>query len=222
MKTVAEKRQRRPALRTALEASVEIHTITLAKNAIEELKDLCWINLLPQCPCSVGVENGLKYDWLIPPHGPWENDLSCNPDTDCSGTHPGAFGCIRALPDFGQYGQQCCYDNSGAYIATGEGAGTADKQMGNLANMYNHFVSDVAPFYSCCDLCEIASYCSYYIGSENQRGARQDIRGCGSSEAFTDELVKNAVLRKEYLFFTGSYNINLVGIRGPSRVADDS
>jgi hypothetical protein len=36
----------------------------------------------------------------------------------------------------------------------------------------------------------------------------------------TYDLVKNVVLRKGYRFFTGAYNLNLIGIRGRNRCSD--
>jgi hypothetical protein len=147
--------------------------------AEEELKDMSWVDGLPRCPCTVTVNaKSLSPSKKNPFFPGWENDANCKPGKDCSYYHPEATGCIRAAgPE--PHGQQCCYDSTGATFPHGDrSAGTPDKQRGVLTNFYDHWKEDVYPFKECCEICEIDSYCDYYVGNSLTQGARSDARGC--------------------------------------------
>jgi len=166
----------------------------------EQMRGLQWIDDLPQCPCRVRKDtmsstavsiNELSFgggvtrsSTSIEPDSKtdvvWDNDLNCNPNTDCSAYHPGAYGCLRAPAFRGPHGQQCCYASGGEYIPAGtKAAGTPDYQQGVWNNVYDHYKADVEPFQWCCDECEVNSMCDLYIGADTSSpGVRADIRGC--------------------------------------------
>lgn len=149
--------------------------------ATKELRNLSWIDTLPQCPCavtfsfwSVVVARTAAVDPSV-----WSTDLACGPAFGfCDYYHPGAHACIRARASSSDAGQQCCYDNSGNIISAGAGAGTPDK-VSSEVSISRHQTADVDPFEDCCKHCDDKDrYCPYYIGGAGRTGARQERRGC--------------------------------------------
>ncbi|MBR3921926.1 MAG: hypothetical protein IKJ45_02345, partial [Kiritimatiellae bacterium] len=102
----------------------------------EAVKDLKWLLSLPNCPCKLAFD---KSNRPIRPKG-WPS--MDNPADQTY--HPGARYCIRSSP-VGHARQQCCYDEKGALITWGGGAGTPDKE----SDLFKHKANDVNPYYIC-------------------------------------------------------------------------
>jgi RHS repeat-associated protein len=106
-----------------------------------------WQKTLPNCPCSIGN----------PPANPAPNDWF-DPTPGSPTYHPGAAHCIRSKPSPGPHAQQCCYDDTGALITGGSGAGTPDYAAYPSPA---HGVSDALSFEACCRIGAVDEYFKY-------------------------------------------------------------
>lgn len=120
-----------------------------------EKADMGWLSALPDCPCQIKCDgkwtNPDKTAW-DDPHVPYNRDKY----------HPGAAMEIRSKKSYGKEGsgQQCCYDDDGALITAGLGAGTPDrKHWGSKTGAVWHTIAggghighDVDPFNRAHDL----------------------------------------------------------------------
>ncbi len=110
-----------------------------AKRMFEEWYDrhsnLDWTKNLPKCPCDIGCkESG---DTVGEPG--WGN-LTDN----LHGYHVGASLCMRSNPADG-HANQCCYDEDGALITHGAGAGSSDYVPGTWRTFPGHRREDMLP-----------------------------------------------------------------------------
>lgn len=111
-----------------------------------ELKDTAWLRFLPDCPCSLCKSGG---GWKNPDPNKWEDPKSASQTY-----HPGASACMRSTNNSGDSGQQCCYDEDGALITSGLGAGTPDKVapdgiLWGIVGIVRHNYADVHHYSKC-------------------------------------------------------------------------
>lgn len=100
--------------------------------------------------------------------GGWSVDTGCDaskqPNT-CD-LHKGAYGCYRSALGTTGPGAQACYDKNGHFISDPwKGAGTLDAESptGGVIQSAKHFLTDVAPYYSCCKVTFFQEYnCNHY------------------------------------------------------------
>ena len=115
-------------------------TATEYKNWVNTNQDLTWTNILPKVYNQLGTNSSDP-----------EPDASCNRwDTRSSlssNYHPGASYEMRtrALGNGNTQGHQATYDSAGSIIASGLGAGTADRVSPNVS-LGEHGKKDVEPF----------------------------------------------------------------------------
>ena len=112
------------------------------------------------CPCTEAIANSQSADWGA--------DLACYAYglPRCGKFHPGADHCIRSARLSGDGArQQCCYDAAGNLLRPGHpGAGMPDRAADKWLQFdLEHQRRDVKPYETCCDECEIASYCDLYM-----------------------------------------------------------
>ncbi|KAM4745424.1 sushi domain-containing protein 2 isoform 2-T2 [Anableps anableps] len=136
-------------------------------NFLEELID---------CPCSLAQARADT--------GRFHTDYSCNIETGSVCTyHPGSIHCVRAVQASSSHGsgQQCCYDNMGALVLTGDSVGGSTPDRAHdwgsppyrappRVPGYSHWLYDVMSFCYCClwsDLCHI--YLNHRPSSECRR-----------------------------------------------------
>lgn len=116
----------------------------------QEFQDVWYVNL-PDCPCVDPDINGVDLN------DGWAKDKG-----DISKYHKGATTSYRSYPPLktaeGKSGQQCCYDENGNLIKSGQGAGTPDKvstcrgedKNGKMlirwASLIGHYTKDVIPW----------------------------------------------------------------------------
>ena len=90
------------------------------KSALDRARTRWW-EVLPDCPCIMNGDAKPPTGWCFDFHKGREEIYSG------SGFHDGAQFCVRSFPN-GSHGhaQQCCYDDEGNLITSGEGSGTPD------------------------------------------------------------------------------------------------
>ena len=116
-------------------------------------QNLSWLAGLPDCPCSIRklVVKHKFCGWTISTSVYWVNPdarVWTTPSDLLFGYHPGAAACMRSRPQAGSNaGQQCCYDENGALITGGWGAGTPDKTNPGVQQLGpdGHQAQHVAP-----------------------------------------------------------------------------
>lgn len=101
-----------------------------------------WLNSLPDCVCHLCVMNGKPKN---PNPKVWTDPSTLH---KIFGFHLEAKWCLRSHARPNGSGQQCCYDESGRLITSGESAGTPDKTSPE-ASFWQHQTDDVNPFRSC-------------------------------------------------------------------------
>ncbi|XP_041957743.1 sushi domain-containing protein 2 [Alosa sapidissima] len=137
----------------------------LAWDAMEErLPD--FLSEIPDCPCTLAQARADT--------GRFHTDYGCDIEKGSKCTyHPGSVHCVRAIQASPKYGagQQCCYDNTGAQVLTGDsiGGSTPDRghdwgspPYGNPPRIpgLSHWKYDVLSFYYCCLW---SDNCQYYF-----------------------------------------------------------
>ncbi|UYV62455.1 hypothetical protein LAZ67_2000673 [Cordylochernes scorpioides] len=108
-----------------------------------------------RCPCTLTQANLDR--------GRFTPDPSCNViDKNCETFHREAHHCIRTgRPAVGGAGQQCCYDNQGELVRTGDSAfsghparsfnfGKHPYRWRYMVPTLSYWLHDKAPFYFCC------------------------------------------------------------------------
>ncbi|XP_020492257.2 sushi domain-containing protein 2 [Labrus bergylta] len=115
-----------------------------------------FLDELIECPCTLAQAQADTCRF--------HTDYSCDIERGSVCTyHPGSVHCVRAIqasPTHGS-GQQCCYDNTGALVLTGDsiGGSTPDRAhdwgsppYGEPPRVpgYSHWLYDVVTFYYCC------------------------------------------------------------------------
>ncbi|XP_017161997.1 sushi domain-containing protein 2 [Poecilia reticulata] len=135
-----------------------------------------FLDELIDCPCSLAQARADT--------GRFHTDYSCNMETGSVCTyHPGSVHCVRAIQASSSHGsgQQCCYDNTGALVLTGDSVGgsTPDRAHDRGSPPYrepprvpgfSHWLYDVASFCYCClwsDLCHV------YLNHRPSSGCRR-------------------------------------------------
>ncbi|CAL1569417.1 unnamed protein product [Knipowitschia caucasica] len=118
------------------------------------------------CPCTLAQARADT--------GRYHTDYGCDIEKGSVCTyHPGSVHCVRAIQASPKYaaGQQCCYDDRGAQVLTGDsiGGSTPDRAHDWGSPPYqrpprvpgqSHWVYDVLSFYYCCLW---SDNCSYYF-----------------------------------------------------------
>lgn len=131
------------------------------------LKDVRWLDKLPECPC-LSPDIDLKKDG-------WAHEK-----TDLSRFHKGASIAFRSYPpvktNVGNSGQQCCYDENGYLLTTNEAAGTPDRSgvcvgedesgamIVDYLGVIKHFVNDVIPFF----VLDIETYHKFWVPNKGR------------------------------------------------------
>uniref|UniRef100_A0A087Y8R0 Sushi domain containing 2 n=1 Tax=Poecilia formosa TaxID=48698 RepID=A0A087Y8R0_POEFO len=135
-----------------------------------------FLDELIDCPCSLAQARADT--------GRFHTDYSCNIETGSVCTyHPGSVHCVRAVQASSSHGsgQQCCYDNTGALVLTGDSVGgsTPDRAhdwgsppYGEPPRVpgFSHWLHDVTSFCYCClwsDLCHV------YLNRRPSSGCRR-------------------------------------------------
>ncbi|KAM9393861.1 sushi domain-containing protein 2 [Pholidichthys leucotaenia] len=134
-----------------------------------------FLNELTDCPCTLAQARADT--------GRFHTDCSCNLEKGsvCS-YHPGRVHCVRAIqasPTHGS-GQQCCYDNTGALLLTGDSSGGSTPDRAHdwgsppykeppRVPGYSHWLYDVVSFYYCCLW---SDHCHIYLRHRPSSGCR--------------------------------------------------